>query len=61
MEIDSKEQLIKILDTLTDRLDQNVLDWEICLGYIDVMLEEMLCDDVFGTEGQLDPRGDNRK
>lgn len=27
---------------------------------IDAVCEELLCEDFFGTEGQIDPRGDHR-
>jgi len=30
------------------------------IGFVDHMLDELLGEDFFGTEGQLDPRGDRR-
>ena len=36
------------------------VDRKLFCGYLDDFLEELNGEDFFGTEGQLDPRGDRR-
>ncbi len=57
----TKKKLRAVLTKLADMGEgpDPVLAKNIC-GAVDAMLDNMLEDDVFGTEGQLDPRGDHR-
>jgi hypothetical protein len=58
----TKENVVQILRNFADYLES--LDIEERAPYasdIEDMLEEIACNDGFGTEGQCDPRGDQRR
>jgi hypothetical protein len=51
----------KILKEIERRIVRNEEDEaEIWCDALNEMLDDLLEDDFFGTEGQLDPRGDHR-
>ncbi len=57
-----KERLIQVLTNLVDGFREEYLDEDdaiILSNKLEYLLEELLGEDFFGTEGQLDPRGDN--
>jgi len=45
-----------LADDTTEKYDR-----EAWVESFDTMLDDLLSDDFFGTEGQLDPRGDHRE
>ena len=59
---DVKENIIKVLEEIKNRIvhpswDGELQEWA---EFLDSMLDEMKNEDLFGTEGQNDPRGDFR-
>jgi hypothetical protein len=60
---DLKANVLRVLEEIKRRVetpdyDGAVEEWA---ESIDSMLDEMKCNDQFGTEGQNDPRGDFRE
>lgn len=53
-------QTKKLLHQLLDAIDNDILLAEPIGYHIHQTLDNMVENDVFGSEGQLDPRGDNR-
>lgn len=56
--IEVLRRITSTVEELDDREDRDEL--ECWASDIDCMLDEMLGNDFFGTEGQSDPRGDRR-
>lgn len=56
----TKKNLKAVLAKLADMADTNKDDAIIICGAVNSMLDDLISDDFFGTEGQLDPRGDHR-
>lgn len=55
------QQRVKlVLDRLSQMACADEQDAECIANELEYMLEEFKMDDFFGTEGQLDPRGDHR-
>ena len=54
-------KLENIFNKLLEMAKEDEMEAEAVSQFVDEMLEEMLGCDFFGTEGQNDPRGDNRK
>lgn len=52
--------LRETLERLATMADSSAEDAAIICECLDRMLDDLLSDDFFGTEGQLDPRGDHR-
>lgn len=50
----------KVLERLIDLVKENEDDAQVISEYLELMLDELHQDDFFGTEGQIDPRGDFR-
>lgn len=50
----------KVLERLIDLVKENEDDAKVISEYLELMLDELHQDDFFGTEGQIDPRGDFR-
>jgi len=55
----NKETFISNLEALKDYL--SVVNDEKCINLLDETLDKLLSEDAFGTEGQSDPRGDQRE
>ena len=57
----TKKNYKEVLNNFINYLGEQEDDYlEIFLQDIDDMLDKILADDGFGTEGQCDPRGDRR-
>jgi len=50
----------KTLERLADLIESGQTDSQAIVNRVDRALDTLLDDDVFGTEGQWDPRGDQR-
>lgn len=50
----------EVLSNLSAYSDKHSSNAEIIAEELNVMLDNLLNDDFFGTEGQCDPRGDHR-
>lgn len=50
----------KALLRLADMIEQDDHDGPVLINELNSMLDDLLADDFFGTEGQNDPRGDHR-
>lgn len=59
-----KPRKIKSMNAVWNKLMEIAAEGEfyekIIAEEFNTMLDTMLCNDFFGTEGQLDPRGDHR-
>lgn len=55
-----QKRLFKVLENIKRNCIENPSDSEEYLRVMDDMLDILLCNDFFGTEGQTDPRGDGR-
>jgi len=55
-----QDRVTKVLDNMRAMAEYDEYALAFCFE-LDVMLAGLLEDDVFGTEGQCDPRGDQRK
>lgn len=55
-----QHNLLTVLDRIKDRVTDDEDDAELWADALDQMLDDLLSEDFFGTEGQLDPRGDGR-
>lgn len=52
-----------VMKNFTNFFNKNIKgtgDEKIIIGKLNDLFDDLLDDDVFGTEGQCDPRGDNR-
>lgn len=57
----TRKNLRKVLEKLAGMAeDGDAQDAKIIVEKVNAMLDDLLSDDFFGTEGQLDPRGDHR-
>ncbi len=56
----TQERVLKVLERITTAVQKDADDAEAFSDYLDVMLDDLHGEDFFGTEGQLDPRGDFR-
>lgn len=55
----TKRNIRKVLTAIADRCDKDDGDAQTYVEELTLMLDELHCNDFFGTEGQLDPRGDH--
>lgn len=55
-----QHNLLTVLERIKDRVTEDEDDAELLADSMDQMLDDLLSEDFFGTEGQLDPRGDQR-
>jgi len=55
------EELNKVWSNLMEMAKNDEGDCEVIADCFNEMLDELLGDDFFGTEGQMDPRGDHRE
>ena len=49
-----------VLMNIADRIKESPEDGKVWCDELNKLCDELLGDDFFGTEGQLDPRGDHR-
>ncbi len=49
-----------VLLTIADRIGKDSDDAAVYIEELNAMLDDLLSQDFFGTEGQGDPRGDHR-
>jgi hypothetical protein len=57
----TSKNVVAVLEKLTDFVRKEDKDVQkLIAAQVDAMLDEMAAGDLFGTEGQLDPRGDGR-
>ena len=56
----TQKQVVKILTNLALSIRDGRVDAELIEVPLYTMLDELLSDDIFGTEGENDPRGDKR-
>jgi hypothetical protein len=54
------KNLDKVLANIAAMAKGSKEDGKVLIEALNRMLDELLGDDFFGTEGQLDPRGDRR-
>lgn len=54
------KRVITVLDRMIDLINEDEEYAELFSDYLDDMLEDLLYHNIFGTEGQSDPRGDGR-
>lgn len=57
----AQHRIVYIFEGLKKLALENENDAEIILEELNNMLDDMRDNDFFGTEGQLDPRGDGRE
>ena len=58
---ESQKSLLFVLDRMKKMaLESNYIANDF-IGGLDAMLDDLLAEDIFGTEGQMDPRGDQRE
>lgn len=60
--VTTKENVIEVLKNFIGQLEDpntGLVD-DVLVGEVDDIMERLRCDDAFGTEGQCDPRGDQR-
>lgn len=58
-EID-KSSVATVLRRMAEQCDESPEDAEVYAEEVGTMLDDLLAEDFFGTEGQCDPRGDRR-
>lgn len=56
----TQTNIITVLDRLTKLVKDDAVQIEILSESMEGMLNDLRSNDFFGTEGQLDPRGDGR-
>lgn len=56
-----EQKVRKVVGNLFEWAGNDEDYWKWISEALDRMLDEMLGEDIFGTEGQNDPRGDNRE
>lgn len=56
----TQKNVVTVLNRLAKSVKDGDLDAYIVAERLDEMCDSLLGDDFFGTEGQLDPRGDQR-
>lgn len=56
----TKKSLRQVFEAILEQCEKDPRDAKIYLEEINKMLDSLLQEDFFGTEGQLDPRGDHR-
>jgi hypothetical protein len=59
----TKRNLLSVMAKLTEYAKDTMTDKESCTAFckdLDLFLNELAEQDAFGTEGQCDPRGDQR-
>ena len=57
----TEDNFLKIIDVIKSTfINASSEDKEVWASSVDGMLDELLHQDFFGTEGQSDPRGDRR-
>lgn len=56
----TRENARQVLMNIANRMDTDEGDADVYCDEMNSMLDELLGQDFFGTEGQLDPRGDRR-
>lgn len=49
-----------VLTAIADQIEESKEDAEVYCRVLNELLDELLGEDFFGTEGQCDPRGDRR-
>lgn len=57
---EQQQRVLKVLERISDQVKADEDDSQMFSLYLEVMLDEMTQNDAFGTEGQCDPRGDQR-
>ncbi len=57
----TQERVVKVLENMKTMTEQEDHYASMFSDYLDTMLDELLGQDAFGTEGQCDPRGDFRE
>lgn len=56
----TQTKLINCLNKMIKMSTEDTENAEMFAGMLDYGLDELSCEDAFGTEGQCDPRGDQR-
>jgi len=56
----AQKRVLKVLSRMKMMVEESEDDALLFSGDLDNMLENMSMNDAFGTEGQMDPRGDMR-
>lgn len=57
---DQQQRVLLILDRIKEQVQKDQYNGEVYSDFLENMLNKMLGCDIFGTEGQCDPRGDMR-
>lgn len=56
----TQKRVVKVLERMIEMAKENEGDAEMFSETMEHMLEDIACNDGFGTERQSDPRGDGR-
>lgn len=56
----AQKNVITVLERMIDHVKEYEDDAEVFADHLEIMLDELHSMDFFGTEGQMDPRGDFR-
>lgn len=56
----TQERVIRVLENMVDLAKSDETYADVFSDHLDEVLDNIQGDDVFGTEGQCDPRGDFR-
>ncbi len=57
----TQRSVISVLEKIKTQVQNSEEDAEVYAEELDIMLDALLQEDMFGTEGQTDPRGDQRE
>lgn len=55
-----QKRITKVLEKMIILCEEDEFNADVFSNNLDIVLEDLLGDDFFGTEGQCDPRGDGR-
>ena len=56
-----QQRMLKVLERIKEQVEANEDDAEVYCDAFEIMLDDLMGEDFFGSESSTDPRGDQRE